>query len=222
MGSMSRGAPCAMVLLVSALSSLPAWACPAGYKNDCGGSGATNICNGADVGGTVVVVCNLATHADDVGANVWAVQEAKSIYQYTVWGTDGGGAEFCCELHDSMFSDEVEWFNIWGTSHDDTIRLTSLTTGERFENPGKLDMLVYVLGLEGEDTIKGSTVSGGGLTQRLWGGEDDDALTGYGKAVVSRRGRQRHLRLWGRRRCGGGGQRAQLHLGRRGVTRQWR
>ena len=138
------------------------------------------------------VTCDLAVNGDNVGGHLRAIvgwPGASGTYQ--VWGEDGAGNRFCCDI--SSVADEFEFL---GTSQRDTIFLHYGSFNFELDGPAVWDVSVY--GNDGDDHIEGSnhahlsyieghhgglgddTIYGGDGREEIWGDEGNDVLHGDG------------------------------------------
>jgi len=120
--------------------------------------------------------CILTVNGDTTPGELNAISSYNSNH-LVVWGTDGGGNDFCCTIDDP--SKEVEALLSVGTSQNDVMRHLVEVSGVYHElaepHPnGFFD--AFLLSSYGDDTLYGSNRSSAYFTEDLWGNEGDDYL----------------------------------------------
>lgn len=171
------------LLVPCALAAFPssAWAgacatgdAPGGFDAaSCDAGGASDIC----VQDGNQIFCTLDENGASVGATAFAARYGTS-HPYSIWGTDGTGADFCC-----VFDDDPEILGIVlnGTAYADEIRCNKQVGLYDLENPpgGSSALVVLLGGFGGDDVLRGSywqSYPTYGLNVLIFGGTGDDDI----------------------------------------------
>ena len=157
------------ILVIGASSS--AYACPATYAAyTCDGGTGLDIC---ELSAGTVWECNLAKNGTTTGGSITAVYGISATNDYSAWGTDAAGNNFCCELTSST----LDRVSLTGSPNDDTLAFTYLTYN--LDNHGGVSKITaWAGGRGGNDTIYGS-YSASGQFDSLHGDEGNDTIYGY-------------------------------------------
>lgn len=155
--------------LVSLAISGTAFACPGSYATAACDTGGADICMMANT----TFDCDLARNGDSTTSTLTAVYGYSGSYDYSVWGTDAAGNDFCCEVTDST----LERVSVMGSAHADTIAFNY--GAYNLENHGAVSRVTgWAAGAGGNDVISGSNSTGSYLDS-LHGDEDSDTIYGY-------------------------------------------
>ena len=157
--------------ILSSVGSAEA-ACPASYATaSCKAGGSYNVC--ARIGTSFN--CNLAQNANTtagVGYLVW-----DSTYgEYSAYGVDGDGDNFCCTLANTIDLSELI---LSGTSQSDsTLSFYDSSTGNSVNAYGASLVTARIFGGNGNDTLYGPNLSNSWLKIILAGESEDDEIFG--------------------------------------------
>ena len=150
-------------------------ACPSTYSSyACNGGSAADICQ---VTTETNWECDLVRNGDTVAGSVTAVGGLGSD-DYSAWGTDAAGNNFCCNLSGI----DLDRVAVFGGSYADTISFTTTVSGVAYdlENMGAASTLVGFVGARGgNDTVYGSNTTGSSYADMLHGDDGNDTLRGY-------------------------------------------
>lgn len=165
-----------LALVIAGLSaSGVAEACPSTYSGySCNGGSTADICQ---VTTATNWECDLVRNGDSASASVTVVG-GYSTYDYSAWGTDAAGNNFCCTLTGTTL-DRVA---VFGGTYADSISFTTTITGVTYDldNMGTASTLTgFAGGRAGNDTIYGSNATGGDYLDQLHGDDDSDTVRGY-------------------------------------------
>lgn len=167
-----------LLLVLAAVQTADAAACaygdaPVGYANQ----SCRDVCTYYNDSGPDRIVCDLAENGITTGGAFYsATSWGSSPRDYSFWGTDTTGDNFCC-TYDEV--DEVDEIVAWGGDHDDVMYFGNgvvLTGAQHLSDPGGWEN--FILRMEGEggdDFLRGS--NGTGVTNNVInGGPDDDNI----------------------------------------------
>ena len=158
-------------IILSSVGSAEA-ACPTSYASaSCKAGGSLNVC--ARIGTSFN--CNLAQNADHtsgVGYLVWDT----SYGEYSAYGVDGDGDNFCCTLANTT---DLAELILSGTSQSDTmLSFYDASTGYSANAYGASIVTALIFGGNGNDTLYGPDLSNSWLKIILAGESDDDEILG--------------------------------------------
>jgi hypothetical protein len=183
--------------------------------NACPGAHASYTC---DAGGTDVCafdasdryVCDLAANGETTGGDLTLVANFSSTEEYSAWGTDAAGYDFCCEGSHATLHVTAEVL-VYGSTYADEIALSTSVAGTSYDlewptskpvppgagAPGVPAIMAWeVWAGSGDDTITGSDTPGtASTTVETLDGEggndtidaragDDTVLGGFGHDTV--------------------------------------
>ena len=158
-------------IILSSVGSAEA-ACPGTYATaSCKAGGARNVC--ARIGTSFN--CNLAQNANTtsgVGYLVWDT----AFSEYSAYGVDGDGDNFCCTLANTT---DLAELILSGTSQSDsTLSFYDSSTGNSANAYGASIVTARIFGGNGDDTLYGPDLSSSWLKIILAGESDDDEIFG--------------------------------------------
>lgn len=158
-------------IILSSVGSAEA-ACPSSYATaSCSGGGASNVC--ARIGTSFN--CNLGQNSSTSGGTGYLVWDSTNT-EYSAYGVDGGGNNFCCTL--SNTTDLAELI-LSGTSKTDaTLSFYDSSTGNSVNAYGASLVTARIFGGGGDDEIYGPDLSNTLLKIILAGEEGNDEIFG--------------------------------------------
>lgn len=166
-----------VIALIVGLTSSTAYAdCPGAFAGlSCDPGTGRDTC---EIGPSTVLTCHGDANGLSSGATMTIIS-GYDDYDYTAWGTDSTGHNFCCEVT----APDVERVALFGTPYGDTLALTATVGGVVYDlaNMGTAGHLVgLVAGNSGADTIYGSNTTGNSYNDSLHGDGDNDLIYGFG------------------------------------------
>jgi len=149
---------------------------PSGYVGEDCSVGGTDVCVWTNLANQGEFSCagNDLNEADAYSVSMKAVYDYGGEGQFTAWGEDSGGTKFCCALDD--VDNLLDAVVLWGTPYDDTLKFTFSGGDLDAHTTRILDGQAY--GLDGDDTIWGSTSTNSYYRDELWGDHVGNTYSG--------------------------------------------
>lgn len=147
-------------------------ACPGAYASaSCDGGATSDICM---LAAGSVWECDISRNGQTAGGSFTAVYGYGGTYDYSAWGTDEAGNNFCCQITNSA----LNRVSVHGGIYADTLSF-QYSTYDLSNHGAVARFFGFAAGGGGDDTISGSRSSAADYFDLLHGDGGNDTIYGY-------------------------------------------